>query len=202
MDLDDGRVDEFSARKLSFGLHGLQQATLRFESAHWHREEDAFTAAAEAVSWAVAIDTVLEHWVGGGRDSRTYKRHRGLTEDGKTIIAMKFVRNHVHHATELLDFVFLTGVVGGPAGGYRALWIWKPLDDLEAFLNPTFTSGKGLYESHLAERPVTHALLDANRWFSSLEPPIPPLPDDPTGQLRDPFKLPERWPPIEGDRQI
>lgn len=33
--------------KFSFSMHGLQQATLRLDSAHWHRGEDAFIAAAE-----------------------------------------------------------------------------------------------------------------------------------------------------------
>jgi hypothetical protein len=56
MDADDPR-----AKKLSYSLHGLRQATLRCSTAHWHRPEDAFIAAAEAVSWVVALDGFSRH---------------------------------------------------------------------------------------------------------------------------------------------
>jgi len=35
--------------KLAYCLHGLQQATLRFEDTQWHRNEDAFVAVAECL---------------------------------------------------------------------------------------------------------------------------------------------------------
>ena len=56
--------------KLAYCLYGLQQATLRFDQAHWHRNEDAFVSVAEAVSWAVALDAVLEDATHAGRDGR------------------------------------------------------------------------------------------------------------------------------------
>lgn len=190
------------AKKLSYSLHGLQQATLRCDAAHWHRPEDAFTAAAEAVSWVVALDVVLEDSTEDGRDPRVYKDTRAASEDGQTVIGMKFVRDHVHHAAELQDFVVLSAVVGNPQYGMRAGWVWKPLDELESLLDPTFRSGRGLYGSRLGSRNVLHTLLDANRWFASLTPPLPQLPPDEAGVPRPEFHLPERWPPIEGDRLL
>lgn len=196
VDLDDPR-----AKKLSYSLHGLQQAILRCDAAHWHRPEDAFIAAADAVSWVVALDTVLEDSTDDGRDPQSYKEARGRSADGRTVIGMKFVRNYVHHADELLDFIDLSAVFGG-LHGMRAGWLWKPLDDLEPFVDPQYTSGKGLYRDRLGGKVVEHTLLDANRWFSSLAPPIPELPPDLAGVAREPFALPERWPPITGDRRI
>jgi hypothetical protein len=114
---------------------------------------------------------------------------------------MRFVRDHVHHAEDLLDFIDLSAVVGG-LPGMRAGWVWKPLDELEPFLDPAYKSGKGLYRDRLGGNDVEHALLDANRWFSSVSPAIPELPPDPAGVERKPFALPERWPPVEGDRRI
>lgn len=197
MDVSDPR-----AIKLSYSLHGLQQATLRCEAAHWHRPEDAFTAAAEAVSWVVALDAVLEDATGDGRDAGAYKEQRGKDSDGQTVIAMKFVRDHVHHAAELQDFVTLGAVVGNATYEMRAGWVWKPLDELEPALDPRFRSGKGLYGQRLGGEVVSHTLLDANRWFASLTPSLPPLPPDEAGVARPIFELPERWPPIQGDRQI
>jgi hypothetical protein len=55
-------------KKLAYSLHVLQQATLRFDEAHWHRSEDAVTAAVEAVTWATALDSVLFESNEGGRD--------------------------------------------------------------------------------------------------------------------------------------
>jgi hypothetical protein len=197
MDVTDPR-----AKKLSYSMHGLQQATLRCSAAHWHRPEDALTSAAEAVSWAVALDSVLEDSTDDGRDPQTYKEVRANDDDGRTVIGMKFVRHHVHHAAELLEFVVLNALVGNPAYGMRAGWVWKPLDELEHLLDPRFTSGKGLYRSHLGGADVLDTLLDANRWFLSLSPPLPPLPPDETGSPRSEFELPETWPPVAGDRRI
>jgi hypothetical protein len=196
MDLDDPR-----AKKLSYSLHGLQQATLRCDAAHWHRPEDAFIAAAEAVSWVVALDEVLLRSTDDGRDPSAYISAREKSPDGQTVIGMRFVRDHVHHAEDLLDFVDLSAVVGG-LYGMRAGWVWKPLAELEALLDPKYKSGKGLYRDRLGGEVVQHTLLDANRWFSSLTPSIPELPPDLAGVEREPFALPERWPPIEGDRSI
>jgi hypothetical protein len=108
------------AVKLAYCLHGLQQATLRFEQAHWHREEDAFVAVSEAVSWAVALDNVLEDSTFDGRDGREYKQARGSSEDGRTVIGMKFVRHHVHHAAEMLNWVFVNAVLGNTTDGFEA----------------------------------------------------------------------------------
>jgi len=101
-----------------------------------------------------------------------------------------------------LIFVKLTSVVGNSEHGFRAGWVWAPLADLASHLDPRFTSGRGLYESHLDSHAVLHTLLDANRWFSSLSPPIPPLPPDPTGAIRPEFVLPDQWPPVRGDRSL
>ena len=49
---------------------------------------------------------------------------------------------------------------------------------------------------------VYHSLLDANRWFATLTPPLPQFLPDAAGVERPVFELPERWPPIEGDRRI
>jgi len=49
---------------------------------------------------------------------------------------------------------------------------------------------------------VWHTLLDANRWFATLTPPLPQFLPDAAGVERPVFELPERWPPIEGDRRI
>jgi len=87
-----------TALKLAYSLHGLRQATLRVDSAHWHRAEDAFVAVAEAVSWAATLDRLLEDC------GDKYKGSRGQSDDGKTVIGMRFVRNHVHHGSEMLDF--------------------------------------------------------------------------------------------------
>lgn len=181
--------------KLSYSLHGLQQATLRLDFAHWHRGEDAFIAAAEAVSWAATLDRLLE-----ARGSQ-YKGLRGQSDYGKSVIGMRFVRNHIHHESTMLDFVRLQSVVGNSVLGFRAGWLWAPLDELEPHLDPEHSSGKGLYSSHLDGRVVLHTLLDANRWFLAVTPPIPPLPPDPTGADREQFRLPERWPPVDGDRR-
>jgi hypothetical protein len=191
-------TDEDTAKKLSYSLHGLQRATLRLDAAHWHRDEEAFTAVAEAVSWAVTLDSILFE----GPDRAAYKRSRSSSDDGKTVIGMRFVRNHVHHAAEMLDFVFVNAVVGNPAIEMRAGWLWKALMDLEPFLDPHFTNGKGLYGSHLGGRLVNDSLLDANRFFMSLEPKLPELPPDPTGAPRAAFVLPARWPPLDSDRRI
>jgi hypothetical protein len=154
------------------------------------------------VSWAVALDSVLEDSADDGRDPQTYKDLRANDGDGRTVIGMKFVRHHVHHAAELLDFVVLSALVGNPAYGMRAGWVWRPLDELERLLDPRFTSGKGLYGSHLGGADVLDTLLDANRWFLLLNPPLPPLPPDETGTPRPTFELPETWPPVAGDRTI
>jgi hypothetical protein len=153
-------------------------------------------AVAEAVSWAATLDRLLEDC------GDKYKGSRGQSDDGKTVIGMRFVRNHVHHGSEMLDFVKLTSVVGNSEHGFRAGWVWAPLADLASHLDPRFTSGRGLYESHLDSHAVLHTLLDANRWFSSLSPPIPPLPPDPTGAIRPEFVLPDHWPPVRGDRSL
>jgi hypothetical protein len=190
-------VEDSLAKRLSYSLHGLQQATLRCDAAHWHRPEDAFTAAAEAVSWAVALDAALE------RSRDNYTTARQSNSDGQTVRGMKFVRDQVHHADELYDFVFLGAVFGG-LHGMRAGWVWKQLGEIE----PPLTSksrkrGKSLgYDAHLGGKALVDPLLDANRWFSSLSPPLPPLPPDQTGTPRAPFELPEGWPPLPGDRRI
>lgn len=194
-------ADDIRAKKLSHSLHGLQQATLRFVDAPWHRPEDAFVSVAEAVSWAVALDAVLEAADYEGRSGTAYKDARGRSDDGKTVIGMKFVRHHVHHAAELLDFVFVNAVMGG-FRGTRSHWVWTPLDDLEPLLDRQFTSGKGLYRTHLGGMSVPDTLLDANRFFTALEPPVPPLPPDLAGVPRPMFRLPDRWPPVQGDRHI
>jgi hypothetical protein len=195
--------EDLSARdkKLSYSLHGLRQATLRCDAAYWHRPEYAFVAAAEGVSWVVALDEALgydaDDW-----DSRAYKDARNKSADGRTVIGMLFVRNHVHHAAELQDFMFLSAVVGNPEYGMRAGWVWTPLEELASLLDPKQVRGGRLYGKHLAGQNVLHTLLDANRWFSSLAPAVPPLPPDPAGVPRQEFALPERWPPVEGDRRI
>lgn len=196
MDVDDPR-----AKKLSYSLHGLQQAMLRCQTAHCHRPEDAVIAAAEAVSWVVALDGVLEDTTEDGRDPVAYKEARGKSADGQTVIGMKFVRDHVHHAEELLDFVLLNSLIGNPSVGMRPGWIWKPLVDLEPMLDPSFVSGKGLYGKRLGGEVVEHTLLDANRWFLSQQPPLPPLPPDETDPRLE-FALREMWPPAEGDRRV
>lgn len=201
MNLDDPR-----AKKLSYSLHGLQQALVRHEAAHWHRPEDAFAAAAEAVWWVVSFDRALEHSDEAERDRQAYKDARGANPDGQTVIGMKFVRNHVDHGTELHDFVALNSVVGNSWYDMRAGWIWKPLDELEPLLDPRFKSGPGAsglkqYRDRLGGNLVEHSLLDANRWFLHLQPPIPALPDDESGQELVAFALGERWPPVEGDRR-
>jgi hypothetical protein len=197
MDVDDPR-----AKKLSYSLHGLQEAIRRCDAAHWHQPEDAFTAAAEGVSWVVALDVVLEQSSDDGRDPQAYKQVRSQGPEGQTVIGMKFVRNHVHHADELLDFVVLSAIVGSPTYGMRAGWIWKPLSELEPLLDSKFKSGKGLYEACLGGKDVLHTLLDARLWFTSLSPPLPTLPPDLTGISRAAFELPDRWPPIQGDRRV
>lgn len=188
--------------KLAYCLHGLQQATLRLHNAHWHREEDAFVAIVEAVSWVVALDTVLEDASVDRRDAQEYKRERNDSDDGKTVIGMKYVRNHVHHAADMLNWVFVNAVVGNSTYGLRSFWMWTKLQDLKPQPSRQYTSGRGLYASHLGGHGVLDTLLDANRFFLSLEPPLPPLPPSPTGETRAPFILPQRWPPVEGDRRI
>jgi hypothetical protein len=186
--------------RLSYSSHGLQQATLRCEAAHWHRPEDTFVAAAEAVSWVVALDEALAadapDWDGKG-----YKQSRNESDDGRTVIGMRFVRDHVHHADELQPFIYLNAVVGNSEHGFRAGWLWTDLNELLPFLDPAFTSGRGLYESHLSGHDVVHTLLNANRWFSSLSPALPDLPPDETGTPREAFALPVRWPPFEDERR-
>jgi hypothetical protein len=144
----------------------------------------------------VALDVVLEDSTEDGRDPRVYKDTRAASEDGQTVIGMKFVRDHVHHAAELQDFVVLSAVVGNPQYGMRAV------DELEALLDPSFRSGRGLYGSRLGSRNVLHTLLDANRWFASLTTPLPGLPPDEAGMPRPEFQLPEGWPPVAGDRLL
>jgi hypothetical protein len=153
------------------------------------------------VSWVVALDEVLLRSTDDGRDPSAYISARETSPEGQTVIGMRFVRDHVHHAEDLLHFVDLSAVVGG-LDGMRAGWVWKPLDELEALLGPKYKSGKGLYRDRLGGKVVQHTLLDAKRWFSSLTPSIPELPPDLAGVEREPFALPERWPPIEGDRSI
>ena len=187
--------------RLSYSLHGLQQATLRCEAASWHRPEDTFVAAAEAVSWVVALDEAL-CTDAPGWDGKTYKESRNESDDGRTVIGMMFVRHNVHHAAELQPFISLNAVVGNSEFGMRAGWLWTDLEELLPFLDARFTSGRGLYGSHLAGHDVVHTLLDANRWFSSLNPPLPGLPPDETGMPREAFVLPVRWPPIEDERRV
>ena len=187
--------------KLAYCLYGLQQATLRFDQAHWHRNEDAFVSVAEAVSWAVALDAVLEDATHAGRDGREYKRVRGSCDDGKTVIGMKFVRNHVHHAAEMLSWVYVNALVGNSAHGLRNFWLWTDLDNLDPKPSDQFTSGRGLYASRIGGHSVLDTLLDANRFFLSLVPALPPLPPSEVGEVRVPFILPERWPPIDNDRR-
>lgn len=194
--------EEPTAKRLSYSLHGLQQATLRVQDAHWHRPEDAFVAAAEAVSWAVALDNILAKVGHMSLSPTAYKKQRSESEDGKTVIGMRFVRNQAHHAAELFDFVCATSVIGATQFGLRAGWMWTALDDLEPLLDPEQTDGKGLYGSFLGGRSVLDSLLNANRWFASLSPPLPDLPPDPSGSLRPAFQLPEKWPPQIGDRRI
>ena len=174
---------------------------MRFDQAHWHREEDAFVAVAEAVSWAVALDAVLEDSESPGRDKQTYKRGRGASDDGKTVIGMKFVRNFVHHSADMLNFVYVNAVIGNSQYGMRSYWKWTDFADLTPVPDPQYPSGLGLYKTHLGGRGVLDTLLDANRYFVSLSPAIPPLPPSPIGEQRDPFRLPDRWPPVENDRR-
>jgi len=49
---------------------------------------------------------------------------------------------------------------------------------------------------------VEHTLLDANRWFLRLNPPIPALPSGESGAELVAFALGEKWPPAEGDRRV
>lgn len=200
-------VNEPRAKKLSHSLHGLQQALVRHEGAHWHQPEDAFTAAAEAVWWVVSLDRALENSDQAERDRRAYKDARGASANGQTVIGMKFVRNHVDHLPELHDFVELSSVVGNSWQGMRAGWIWKPLDELEPLLDPKFKTGHGAsgmkqYRDRLGGKLVEHTLLDANQWFLRLQPPIPALPSDESGAELVAFALGERWPPVEGDRRV
>lgn len=106
---------------------------------------------------------------------------------------MRFVRNHAHHAAELLDFVVLTALVGHPATGFRAGWAWALLKDLESHLDPNFNDARGLYKRRLEGKPILDTLKTAIEWFSSLNPPLPSLPDDVTGSVRKPFNPRRRW---------
>ena len=200
----DMTSDQHEARdlKLSYALHGLHQAVLRLDEAHWHRQEDAFVAAVEAVSWAVTIDTMLEKAYYGDRDGSVYKRRRGSCDAGKTVIGMRFVRDNGHHGTRMLDWVYAASVIGNSAYGFRVGWCWASLKDVESRLDINFKSGRGLYFLHLESRLVAHTLLDAIEFFASLDPPIAPLPPDPSGIERPDFRLHTRWPPAENDREI
>ncbi len=151
------------------------------------------TAAVEAVTWATALDTVLFELNEGGRDREEYRRARARSEAGETVLGMRFVRNHAHHAAELLDFVVLTALVGHPTTGLRAGWAWALLEDLDTHLDPNFSDGRGLYERRLEGKPVLDTLSIAIEWFSSLNPSLPPLPPDATGLAREPFSLRRRW---------
>lgn len=151
------------------------------------------TAAVEAVTWATALDTVLFESNEGGRDREAYKKARARSESAETVLGMRFVRNHAHHAAELLDFVVLSALVGHPTTGFRAGWAWALLEDLDAHLDPSFNDGRGLYERRLEGKPILDTLAIAVDWFSSLSPPLPSLPPDATGLVREPFSLRARW---------
>ncbi len=124
---------------------GYVDALNRFEVAT--RDTDpvlSYTAMAEALNWAVALDErTRAHFVPNGRP--VGYGWRDMIPNGEIMGGVSFARNSVHHDwSDAME----------PRSGREGGWAWRAADDLPPPSKPQYADNEAMYRNDMEGRPV------------------------------------------------
>jgi hypothetical protein len=175
-------------------LIGYTDAAARFDDAAKERDPQlAFTAAFEALNWAVALDErIAKHWCPDG-DPLEWRWRDRVGHGAHLMRGVRFVRNRLHHDwAEALD-VDERGRSYPKTYPVRYFeWIWRPADELPPPHRSEFQGNEEVYRNEMERRPVRIVLNVLNGAFYWLQ------------QLLEPQTISKTWyggrPAVPGGR--
>jgi hypothetical protein len=157
-----GDLDEWAVVTAALGLRASFQRCIEgYRNQLVPRQEVVGVSTVEFVNWACALDELLE-----GTDN-TYAERRDQHQDGRLILALRFVRDrHMHQVVVSSRLVFtLTGSYDGsmPPTITQAKIYWRPIEEIR---EPTdgredkdlYRSRRTAYVEYLAGREPPLAL--------------------------------------------
>jgi hypothetical protein len=157
-------------------LIGYTDAAARFDDAAKERDPQlAFTAAFEALNWAVALDErIAKHWCPDG-DPLEWRWRDRVGHGAHLMRGVRFVRNRLHHDwAEALD-VDERGRSYPKTYPVRYFeWIWRPADELPPPHRSEFQGNEEVYRNEMERRPVRIVLNVLNGAFYWLQQLLEP----------------------------